>query len=90
MNTHLKAVKITAKGKEPVSYDTLSIRGNNIRFYILPDALPLEHLLIDEGPKSRRPRADRGRGGAFGARGGRGRGRGRGRARGGPRGRGRR
>ena len=30
-----------------------SIRGSNIRYYILPETLPLENLLIDEGPKKR-------------------------------------
>ena len=42
MNTHLKAVKMTVKGKNPVSLDSLSIRGNNIRYYILPDSLNLD------------------------------------------------
>ncbi len=67
----------------------LSVRGNNIRYYILPDNLPLESLLIDDGPKKR---AERGRGRGRGGPGGRGRGGprgGRGRGRGGPRGRGR-
>ena len=31
MNTHLKQVKMTLKGKDPLSLDTLSIRGSNIR-----------------------------------------------------------
>ncbi|XDA88572.1 hypothetical protein R6Z07F_018219 [Ovis aries] len=31
MNTHLKAVKMTLKNREPVQLETLSIRGNNIR-----------------------------------------------------------
>ncbi|XP_027218288.2 small nuclear ribonucleoprotein Sm D1 [Penaeus vannamei] len=85
MNTHLKSVKMTLKNHEPVSYDTLTIRGNNIRYFILPESLPLENLLIDDGPRARRGRSERGRGP-----GGRGRGRGgRGRGRGGPRGRGR-
>ncbi|XP_071534718.1 probable small nuclear ribonucleoprotein Sm D1 isoform X1 [Panulirus ornatus] len=85
MNTHLKSVKMTLKNLDPVSYDTLTIRGNNIRYFILPESLPLENLLIDDGPRARRGRGDRGRG-----LGGRGRGRGgRGRGRGGPRGRGR-
>ena len=53
MNTHLKQVKMTLKGKTPVALDTLSIRGSNIRYYILPETLPLENLLIDEGPKKR-------------------------------------
>lgn len=86
MNTHLKSVKMTLKNHDPVSYDTLTIRGNNIRYFILPESLPLENLLIDDGPRARKGRSERGRGGV----GGRGRGRGgRGRGRGGPRGRGR-
>lgn len=63
MNTHLKAVKMTIKNKEPVMLETLSIRGNNIRYYILPDSLPLETLLIDDTPKSKakKKEAQRGR-----------------------------
>ncbi|KAJ6644155.1 putative small nuclear ribonucleoprotein Sm D1 [Pseudolycoriella hygida] len=84
MNTHLKAVKMTIKNRDPVQLESLSIRGNNIRYYILPDSLPLETLLIDDTPKSKAKKKDSARGGA--QRGGRGRGtRGRG---GGPRGRG--
>lgn len=84
MNTHLKAVKMTIKNKDPVQLDSLSIRGNNIRYYILPDSLPLDSLLIDDAPKARgKGRRDGGgqRGGK-GGRGGRGRGRGRGFGRG--------
>ncbi|WMV36245.1 hypothetical protein MTR67_029630 [Solanum verrucosum] len=51
MNTHLKAVKITLKGKNPVTLDHLSVRGNNIRYYILPDSLNLETLLVEETPR---------------------------------------
>ncbi|KAK6628751.1 mRNA splicing protein smd1 [Polyplax serrata] len=53
MNTHLKTVKMTIKNKEPVMLETLTIRGNNIRYFILPDSLPLETLLIDDTPKSK-------------------------------------
>lgn len=81
MNTHLKAVKMTIKNRDPVQLESLSIRGNNIRYYILPDSLPLETLLIDDTPKSKAKKKDAARGGP--------RGRGRGtRGRGGPRGRG--
>uniref|UniRef100_A0A8D0BR82 Small nuclear ribonucleoprotein Sm D1 n=1 Tax=Salvator merianae TaxID=96440 RepID=A0A8D0BR82_SALMN len=45
MNTHLKAVKTTLKNREPVQLETLSIQGNNIRYFILPDSLPLDTLL---------------------------------------------
>lgn len=82
MNTHLKAVKVTLKNKEELNLETLSIRGNNIRYYLLPDSLPLETLLIDDAPRGRGKREGFPRGGG-GARGGRGRG---GRGRGGPRG----
>lgn len=69
MNTHLKAVKMTIKNRDPVQLDSLSIRGNNIRYYILPDSLPLETLLIDDTPKSKLKKREQGRPG-----GGRGRG----------------
>jgi small nuclear ribonucleoprotein D1 len=79
MNTHLKAVKMTIKNRNPVQLESLSIRGNNIRYFILPDSLPLETLLIDDTPKSKAKKKDgraagsRGRGrGSGGARGGRG------------------
>ncbi|OWR51102.1 probable small nuclear ribonucleoprotein Sm D1 [Danaus plexippus] len=80
MNTHLKAVKVTLKNKEELQLETLSIRGNNIRYFLLPDSLPLETLLIDDAPKGKGKREGFARGGT---RGGRGRGRG---GRGGPRG----
>ncbi|KAK2162238.1 hypothetical protein LSH36_101g02015 [Paralvinella palmiformis] len=93
MNTHLKSVKMTVKNKDPVQLESLSIRGNNIRYFILPDSLPLDNLLIDDTPRAKArkdARGGRGRGrgvrGARGGRGGRG-GRGRGSA---PGGRGRR
>lgn len=79
MNTHLKAVKMTIKNRDPVQLDSLSIRGNNIRYYILPDSLPLETLLIDDTPKSKLKKRDQkgGRGGGGGQRGGFAKGRGR-------------
>lgn len=80
MNTHLKAVKVTLKNKEELQLETMTIRGNNIRYYLLPDSLPLETLLIDDAPKGKGKREGFPRGAT---RGGRGRGRG---GRGGPRG----
>lgn len=84
MNTHLKSVKMTIKNKDPVQLETLSIRGNNIRYIILPDVLPLDTLLIDDKPKSKTKPGKQdseskamGRGRGRPARGGRGRGRGR-------------
>eukprot|EP00727_Mastigamoeba_balamuthi_P013185 m51a1_g849 putative small nuclear ribonucleoprotein sm d1 (118) ;mRNA; f:784948-785443 len=79
MNTHLKVVKMTVKGRNPVNLDTLSIRGNNIRCYVLPESINLDTLLaIDDTPrpKHKAKEASRGRGA---------RGRGRGRGRGAPR-----
>ena len=68
MNTHLKTVKMSMRNQESVSLDSLSIRGNNIRYFILPDALPLDTLLVDDAPKpkSRRKDDSRGRGGRGG------------------------
>lgn len=60
MNTHLKAVKMTVKNRDPVQLETLSIRGNNIRYYILPDSLPLETLLLDDSPKAKAKKKDAG------------------------------
>ncbi|KAF7845733.1 hypothetical protein BT93_L0879 [Corymbia citriodora subsp. variegata] len=90
MNTALRTVKMTPKGRDTLSLDTINIRGSTIRYYILPDSLPLDTLLIDDTPKpknkARKEAADRGaRGGARGGmrgRGGRGGGGGRGRGRG--------
>lgn len=79
MNTHLKTVKLTVKNKEPISVDTITIRGNNIRYIILPDSLPLDTLLVDETPKAKAKKRENAAKQS-------GRGRGRGRGRGGPRG----
>ncbi|EIW78721.1 Sm-like ribonucleo protein [Coniophora puteana RWD-64-598 SS2] len=89
MNTHLKTVKMTARNRDPTSLDSLSIRGNNIRYIVLPDALPLDTLLVDDAPKPKARKKDDARGrGRGGPRGGGGGDRGRGRGRGRPRGRG--
>ena len=87
MNTALRAVKMTIRNRDPISLDTINVRGSTIRYFILPDSLPLDTLLIDDAPKPKnkaRKESDRGRGGGRGDRGGRGRG-----GRGGGRGRGR-
>ncbi|KAK7576303.1 hypothetical protein V9T40_012589 [Parthenolecanium corni] len=87
MNTHLKAVKLVVK-KDVIPLESISVRGNNIRYVVLPESLPLETLLIDDTPKSKLKKKDarggpvRGRGRGGPRRGGRG---GRGRGRGGPR-----
>lgn len=73
MNTHLKSVKMTpSRGETPVQLDHLSIRGNNIRYVILPDALALDSLLIEDTPKAKpkkREPAPPARGGGRGGRG---------------------
>ena len=70
MNTHLKNVKLTLKGKNPTHMDHLSLRGNNIRYYILPDSLNLDTLLVDDTPRIKPGKvggaAGAGRGGAAG------------------------
>ena len=84
MNTHLKTVRLTMRNRDPVPLDSLSIRGNTIRYYILPDSIPLDTLLIDDAPKAKKKKeAERG---GRGRPRGRGVGRGRGRGRGAPRG----
>ncbi|KAK5135038.1 mRNA splicing protein smd1 [Meristemomyces frigidus] len=101
MNTNLRTAKMTPKGGEQISLDHISVRGSEIRYFILPDSLPLDTLLVDDAPKpknkARKEQGDRGGGGGRGGDrggmrgGGRGapRGRGRGGDRGGGRGRGR-
>eukprot|EP00441_Pelagodinium_beii_P021638 CAMPEP_0197657906 /NCGR_PEP_ID=MMETSP1338-20131121/44915_1 /TAXON_ID=43686 ORGANISM="Pelagodinium beii, Strain RCC1491" /NCGR_SAMPLE_ID=MMETSP1338 /ASSEMBLY_ACC=CAM_ASM_000754 /LENGTH=139 /DNA_ID=CAMNT_0043234383 /DNA_START=99 /DNA_END=515 /DNA_ORIENTATION=+ len=51
MNAHMKNIKFTVKGKPPVSMDHLTIRGNNIRYVILPDSIPLDTLLVDDSKR---------------------------------------
>ncbi|KAL7473383.1 hypothetical protein ACHAXS_013835 [Conticribra weissflogii] len=84
MNAHLKKAKMTVRGKNPVSYATLSVRGSTVRAWLLPDGLNLDALLVDDAPKVQKaapagPGAGRGRGRGRGGggRGGRGRGPGR-------------
>eukprot|EP00884_Botryococcus_braunii_P005267 jgi/Botrbrau1/14741/Bobra.0108s0084.1 len=78
MNTHLKNVKMVQKGKPAQQLEQLSLRGNNVRYFLLPDSLNLDTLLVDlDQPKTRPKRPERPAGAA-----GRGRARGRGRGRG--------
>ncbi|KAH9909165.1 like-Sm domain-containing protein [Xylariomycetidae sp. FL2044] len=79
MNTALRTVKMTSKGQDPISLDTMNIRGSTIRYFILPDSLPLDTLLIDDSVKPKnKARKEQDRGNARGGPRGRGRGRGRG------------
>ncbi|KAK4660456.1 Sm snRNP core protein Smd1 [Podospora pseudocomata] len=90
MNTALRNVKMTPRGQEMIQLETLNVRGSTIRYYILPDSLPLDSLLIDDSSKPKNKarkevdrggargggRGGRGMRGGRGGRGGRGRGRG--------------
>ncbi|KAL7531346.1 hypothetical protein ACHAWF_003730, partial [Thalassiosira exigua] len=51
MNAHLKKVKMTVRGKNPVSFATLSVRGSTVRAWLLPDGLNLDALLVEDTPK---------------------------------------
>ena len=62
MNIHMRNVKVTLKGKNPVPMDHLTIRGSTIRYVLIPDHLPLETLLIDDTPKPKAPRIGAGKG----------------------------
>ncbi|EUD65387.1 small nuclear ribonucleoprotein D1 [Plasmodium inui San Antonio 1] len=63
MNTHMKSVKVVIKNKNVGEYnvntkqflslDHVTIRGNNIRYFILSDSLPLDTLLVDDTPKQK-------------------------------------
>jgi len=46
----MKNVKMTAKRKNPVMLELLTIRGNNIRYVILPESAPLDTYLVDTTP----------------------------------------
>ena len=73
MNTALRTVKMTIRNRDPISLDTINIRGSTIRYFILPDSLPLDTLLIDDAPKPKnKARKESDRGGARGGGGGRG------------------
>ncbi|KAJ5899470.1 small nuclear ribonucleoprotein Sm D1 [Penicillium taxi] len=74
MNTVLRSVKMTPKGRDMIQLESINIRGSTIRYVVLPDSLPIDTLLVDDNPKPKnkaRKESDRGRGGRGGARGGR-------------------
>ena len=54
MNTHLKKVKYTPRGKETESMESMSVRGNTIRYFVLPDSINLDTLLQEEPEKEKR------------------------------------
>ncbi|KAG8348976.1 LSM domain [Trypanosoma vivax] len=45
MNTHMRHVKITEKGKNPELVETYMVRGSKIRYVILPEAMNTDDVL---------------------------------------------
>jgi len=54
MNTTLKNVKMTIKGQNQTSLNSLTLRGNNIRYFELPESLNLDTLLVEDLPKRKK------------------------------------
>ena len=46
------------KGQATQAFDQLSLRGTNIRYYILPDNLNLDSLLVDLDDPKQKPGRD--------------------------------
>ena len=63
MNTFLKNVKMTAKDKDPISLDQLTLRGSSIRYVILPETIQLDALLVEEESKAKKAKAPAKKGG---------------------------
>ena len=60
MNTHLKRVTLMPRGRNPIKVGNLSVRGSTIRWFILPDSLNLDTLLVDiDQPKQRAKKPER-------------------------------
>jgi small nuclear ribonucleoprotein D1 len=60
MNTHLKRVTLMPRGRNPIKVENMSVRGSTIRWFILPDSLNLDTLLVDiDQPKQRAKRPER-------------------------------
>lgn len=54
MNVHLKAVKLMVKGQPSKQLDHITLRGSHLRYFLLPEAINLDTLLVDDGPKQKR------------------------------------
>jgi len=50
MNTVLKDVKMKTAGEDPLVMDSITLRGNSIRYFVLPDAINLD-AMIGEPPR---------------------------------------
>lgn len=53
--TGTSSASATTQASNTINLDSLSIRGNTIRYIILPEALPLDALLVDDRPKAKGP-----------------------------------
>ncbi|KNH09450.1 hypothetical protein XU18_0135 [Perkinsela sp. CCAP 1560/4] len=56
MNTHLKGVKVTQKDGSSLELEQLTVRGNTIRYYQLPDSINLDAYLKNLTPNHRQGR----------------------------------
>jgi len=56
MNTHIKNAKLVPLRKNPIEVDHITIRGPNIRFFILPDDLHIDKCLINDTPPQKPPK----------------------------------
>ncbi len=52
MNCLLKNARLTKLHQDPAKVDMMVVRGNNIRYVILPDSLNLDNHLQDTQPKT--------------------------------------
>uniref|UniRef100_A0AC35TFN2 Small nuclear ribonucleoprotein Sm D1 n=1 Tax=Rhabditophanes sp. KR3021 TaxID=114890 RepID=A0AC35TFN2_9BILA len=57
MNIHLRQVKLTLKNGDNLGMDSMTVRGNNLRYVILPDHLPLDSMLVEDKAKASKNRA---------------------------------
>lgn len=53
--TGTASASAVTQSSHTITLDSLSIRGNTIRYIILPEALPLDALLVDDRPKAKGP-----------------------------------
>merc|ERR1719235_463735 len=58
MNTHFTAAKIAPKEGNPVNINQISVRGSHIRYFILPDSLNLDTLLLGLDTPKQRPKKE--------------------------------
>ncbi|AAZ12376.1 small nuclear ribonucleoprotein SmD1 [Trypanosoma equiperdum] len=59
MNTYMRHVKITAKGKNPEMAETYMVCGSKIRYVILPEAMNTDDVLVKAAAAKARPGSKR-------------------------------